>query len=293
MSEVGLVPPVFPKDPWILHLIKQSLAEDIGSGDATTLVTVTSGQNIEASIVAREEGTIAGLPLISMIFDQLDRKVQFESVLADGQKVEPGDLVARLRGPARAVLTGERTMLNYLQYLSGIATLTARFVAEVQGTHCKVLDTRKTLPGYRHLAKYATRCGGGFNHRMGLYDRIMLKDNHWATARGRIAELVARGRQDFPDLAIEVEVDNLNQLAEVLPLAVEWIMLDNFSVAETKTAVSLRDAAGSPSQLESSGNISLATIRGYALAGVDAASVGRLTHSVAALDLGLDMEAEG
>jgi len=280
----------FPHSDWTAELVRQSLTEDIGSGDATTIITTDGAVEIEARIVARQPGVIAGLPLAGIIFSELNSSVEMEMLLEDGASVNPGFEVAVMRGSAAAILTAERTVLNFLQQLSGIATLTAQYVEQVKGTRCKVLDTRKTLPGYRHLAKYAVRCGGGHNHRMGLYDRIMLKDNHWATAEGRVAELVARGRKDFPGLAIEVEVDNFTQLQQVLKLQVEWIMLDNFSFADTEKAVAMRDTAGSQTLLESSGNVKLDTIGGYARAGVDAASVGRLTHSVSALDLGLDME---
>jgi nicotinate-nucleotide pyrophosphorylase (carboxylating) len=290
VSDLDTGIPGFPAGDWTRELVRQSLFEDIGPGDATTLVTVDSDLLIEASVVARQPGTIAGMPLVAMLFNQLDSGVKVNTLVPDGKKVAPGDVVASLAGKACSILSGERTMLNFLQQLSGIATLTSRYVEKVQGTRCKVLDTRKTLPGYRHLAKYAVRCGGGFNHRMGLHDRIMLKDNHWAAAGGRIADLVARGRRDFPGMVIEVEVDNLAQLEQVLPLNVEWIMLDNFSFAETAEAVRIRDAAGSSALIESSGNVTLETIAGYAKAGSDAASVGRLTHSVSALDLGLDME---
>ena len=161
---------------------------------------------------------------------------------------------------------------------------------EVAGTSCRVLDTRKTLPGYRHLAKYAVRCGGGHNHRMGLYDRIMLKDNHWSAAGGSIAELVERSRRLHPELDLEVEVDTLEQLEEVLPLGVEWILLDNFTPEAATEAVRLRGARESTTLLEASGNVNLDTIAAFARTGVDAASVGRLTHSAPALDLGMDME---
>lgn len=280
----------FPASDWTRNLVKQSLTEDIGSGDATTIITTEGDTEIEATIVARQPGVIAGLPLAGIMFQELDSLVRIEQLVSDGQAVKPATEVAILRGPAASILTGERTLLNFLQHLSGIASLTAQYVEQVKGTSCMVLDTRKTLPGYRHLAKYAVRCGGGCNHRMGLYDRIMLKDNHWATADGRVAQLVERGRKEFPGLAIEVEVDNFSQLELVLPLKVEWIMLDNFSFADTEKAVGMRDAAGSKTLLESSGNVTLETIGGYARAGVDAASVGRLTHSVPALDLGLDMD---
>jgi len=283
----------FPNSPWARQLVQQSLLEDIGTGDATTAITTEGEVEIEARIVARQKGVVAGLPLAEIMFAELDPQVKMEKLIFDGDVVGAGDDVAVLRGPARAILTGERTLLNFLQHLSGIATLTAQYAEKVVGTKCRVLDTRKTLPGYRHLAKYAVRCGGGHNHRMGLYDRIMLKDNHWATAHGRVAELVARGRKDFPGLAIEVEVDTFAQLEQVLPLQVEWIMLDNFSFSDTEKAVEMRNSSGMKTLLESSGNVTLETIGGYARAGVDAASVGRLTHSVPALDLGLDMKQQG
>lgn len=280
----------FPHEQWTEDLVRRSLLEDIGTGDATTAVTVQPGQELTARITSREKGVVAGLPVVDVLFAQLESAVNMDVHLSDGSSVEPGDVVATLRGPAEAILTAERTVLNFLQHLSGIATLTSNYVAEVQGTHCRVLDTRKTLPGYRHLAKYAVRCGGGHNHRMGLYDRIMLKDNHWAAAEGKVADLVARSRQDFPGLDIEVEVDTLEQLDLVLPLDVQWIMLDNFSFADTEVAVARRRQSGAKVLLETSGNVTLETIGRYARTGVDAASVGRLTHSVAALDLGLDIE---
>lgn len=283
----------FPLGDWTTQLVRQSLLEDVGDGDATTRVTAPGDKNIDAIVSSRETGVVSGLPVAEVLFQELDPRVQVEILKPDGEAVEPGDSVAVLRGPAAGILTGERVLLNFLQQLSGIASLTARYVAQVAGTSCRVLDTRKTLPGYRHLAKYAVRCGGGHNHRMGLHDRIMFKDNHWATGGGAVADLVARGKALYPDLAIEIEVDTFAQLERALPLGVEWIMLDNFSHADTRTAVQMRDAAGSRSLLESSGNVTLETIRGYALAGADAASVGRLTHSVKALDLGLDMDGCG
>ncbi len=280
----------FPHGDQVRELVEMSLTEDIGTGDATTRITVAVDKFIEASIVARQPGVIAGLPLVDVLFDKLDSRVKLQALIPDGGRVEEGSVVAVLSGPAAAILTGERIMLNFLQNLSGIASLTADYVEQVQGTRCKVLDTRKTLPGFRHLAKYAVRCGGGHNHRMGLFDRIMLKDNHWAAAQGEIGDLVSRGRRQFPGLAIEVEVDTMDQFKRVLDLGVEWIMLDNFSFADTEQAVKRRDEANSSSLLESSGRVTLQTIASYARAGVDAVSVGRLTHSVPALDLGLDME---
>lgn len=280
----------FPLDPWTRELVRQSLREDVGSGDASTLVTVAADLHAEGLVVARQPGTVAGLPLVDLLFAELDPAVEVKRLLYDGTSVRPGQALVWLKGPARAILTGERTLLNFLQHLSGIATLTARYVEQVAGTRCRVLDTRKTLPGYRHLAKYAVRCGGGHNHRLGLYDRIMLKDNHWAAGGGAVEALVARSRELFPGLEIEVEVDTLAQLDRVLPLQVEWVLLDNLSAQDTAEAVRRRDAAGVATRLEASGNVNLQTIAGYARAGVDAASVGRLTHSAAALDLGLDLD---
>ncbi|MEZ4388424.1 MAG: carboxylating nicotinate-nucleotide diphosphorylase [Candidatus Krumholzibacteriia bacterium] len=277
-------------DPWLATLLDQALAEDIGGGDASTAITVAAEARARARVTAREAGVVAGLVLLAPLAARLDGAIAVELLARDGEAVAAGRTVAVLAGPAGPLLTLERTALNLLQQLSGIASLTARYVAEVAGTACQVLDTRKTVPGWRRLAKYAVRCGGGINHRFGLYDRIMLKDNHWAAGGERIDELVARGRARYPDLAIEVEVDTLAQLDRVLPLRVEWILLDNFSPAAAVEAVRRRDAADVGTLLEASGNVTLATIGEYARAGVDAASVGRLTHSAPALDLGIDME---
>ena len=282
----------FPADEWLDLLVGQSLAEDVGTGDSTTDITVSEDLQAEALVVARQTGVVAGLPLIDLLFGHLDPLVRVKRLLYDGTSVRPGQAVAWLQGPARSILTGERTMLNFLQHLGGIASLTNQYVQQVAGTGCRILDTRKTLPGYRRLAKYAVLCGGGHNHRMGLYDRVMLKDNHWAAGGGSIEELVARSRSRYPDLAIEVEVDNLEQLDRVLPIGVEWILLDNFNYADTAEAVRRKDSSGVDTLLESSGNVNLETVAHYAKAGVDAASVGRLTHSAAALDLGLDMTGE-
>ena len=273
-----------PRGNWLDTLLDQSLVEDVGSGDASTAITVAAGARGVARVVAREAGVVAGLPLLAPLFARLDREVTVDLRVWDGDRLAPGDLVAVLAGPAAALLTGERTALNFLQQLSGIASLTAQYVDAVTGTRCQVLDTRKTLPGWRALAKYAVRC------RLGLYDRIMLKDNHWAAGEGRVAELVARGRREYPELVIEVEVDSLVQLERVLPLNVEWVLLDNLSPDLVREAVARRDAAGSATRLEASGNVTLETIGEFAQAGVDACSVGRLTHSAPALDLSLEME---
>jgi len=280
----------FPAEPWLDVLIDQALREDVGSGDVSTAITVGPGARAVARLVAREAGVVAGLPLLAPLVQRLTEEVSIDLRAADGDRLAPGQVTAVLTGPAAPLLTVERTALNFLQQRSGIATLTARYVAAVAGTSCLVLDTRKTVPGWRSLAKYAVRCGGGANHRLGLYDCILLKDNHWATGGERIAELVARGRREHPHLAIEVEVDSLAQFDQVLPLAVEWILLDNFVPDTAALAVARRDRARSVTRLEASGNLTLETIGAYARAGVDACSVGRLTHSAGALDLALEME---
>jgi len=280
----------FPGGMETMVLVRAALAEDVGSGDVSTAVTVRDGATATAHLRARAEGVAAGLPLLDLVFGELDPAVRIERLVVDGTAVAPGSDLARVTGPAAAVLTGERTALNFLQHLGGIATLTARYVAAVAGTGCRVLDTRKTLPGWRALAKYAVRCGGGHNHRLGLYDRVMLKDNHWAAGGGEVAELVARARREYPGLAVEVEVDDLDQLDRVMPLDVEWILLDNFPLDQVAAAVARRDAAGARTRLEVSGNVTLQTIGACARAGADAASVGRLTHSAPALDLGLDFD---
>ena len=174
----------FPAGAWLDALVARSLQEDVGSGDVSTAVAVAAGARAAGSLCARREGVVAGLPLAAMVYRKLDPEVRLEPLVGDGEPVAPGQTLARLSGPAASLLTGERTALNFAQHLSGIATLTARYVAAVAGTRCLVLDTRKTLPGYRELAKYAVRCGGGANHRFGLFDRVLLKDNHWATGDG-------------------------------------------------------------------------------------------------------------
>jgi nicotinate-nucleotide pyrophosphorylase (carboxylating) len=282
----------FPRDAWVQTLVAQALAEDIGPGDVSTAVTAVGTTRARGTVVARAPGVVAGVPLLALVLGRLDPGCTVDVVLGDGSAVAPGDIVARVAGPAAALLTGERCALNFLQHLSGVASLTARYVAAVTGTGCRVLDTRKTVPGYRHLAKYAVRCGGGHNHRLGLYDRVMLKDNHWAAAGHAIETLVARARERYPQLPVEVEVDSLAQFDRVLPLRVEWILLDNFTPECVVVAVERRDAAGPGTLLEVSGNVTLETIRAFALAGADAASVGRLTHSAPALDLSLELELE-
>lgn len=280
----------FPVGPWLDDLVRSSLAEDRARDDVTSGLCLAPGLQVRGVVTARQQGVVAGLPLLAKVFAHLDPAVEVKGIRRDGDTISPGDVVAELAGPALGVLGGERTALNFLQNLSGIASLTSTYVAAIQGTACHILDTRKTLPGYRELAKYAVRCGGGHNHRLGLHDRIMFKDNHWLVAQAPLAELVARGRREYPKLVCEVEVDGLKQLQEVLPLSVEWILLDNFILEDVRTAVAMRDGLQAKTRLEVSGNVSLANVADYASTGVDAISVGRLTHSAPALDLGLDLD---
>ncbi len=285
----------FPESPWVGALVRQALAEDVGPGDVTTAVAVPPGAVAAGRVVARREGVVAGQPLLPLVWGALSPELSVVLLAADGDAVAPGTAVARVSGPAAPLLTGERTALNFLQHLSGIASLTARFVAAVAGTGCLVLDTRKTLPGWRALDKYAVRCGGGANHRLGLWDRVLLKDNHWVAAGGGAAAAAARARAAHPGLLVEVEVDGLEQLSAVLALDLDWVLLDNFDAAAVREAVALRDARGGSRRprLEVSGNVTLETAPLLAAAGADAVSVGRLTHSAPALDLGLDFEAGG
>jgi len=285
-------PLVFPYEDWLESLVSQSLAEDVGGGDVSTELSVMAGTRARGQIVARQAGVVAGLPVLHILYGLVSSVVNVELVVTDGDRVTAGMVLARLQGPAAALLAGERVALNFLQHLSGIATLTARYVDAVADTGCRILDTRKTVPGFRSLAKYAVRAGGGHNHRMGLYDRIMLKDNHWAASTGDMASLVARARQDYPHLAIEIEVDSLEQLATVLPLQVEWILLDNFTPQQAAMAVKAREASDPQrrTRLEASGNIDLDNVRDYAETGVEAVSIGRLTHSAPAVDVSFELE---
>ena len=268
---------------WI-QAVKQALDEDIGSGDVTTDCTIPQDRKIEATLWAKEAGIIAGLQVFAAAFRLLDADVEITCIVQDGEAVENGDRVAVVRGAARAILTAERVALNFLQRMSGIATLTHKMVQAIQGTKATILDTRKTVPGVRYLDKWAVRLGGGGNHRFGLFDMVLIKDNHIA-ACGSISEAVLQVRQcDAQNRLIEVEVKNLDELQEALTLKVDRILLDNMDLVMLKQAVELT-AGRIP--LEASGNVTLENVRSIAEAGVDYISVGRLTHSVKALDLSL------
>ncbi|MDX6516983.1 MAG: hypothetical protein QOH73_2649 [Gaiellaceae bacterium] len=268
----------------LARVITEGLAEDVGSGDVTSLA-IDPAQRCQALLVLQEEGTVAGLPAARAVFAQLDLDVAFTPLVEEGQQVdELPQALARLEGPARAILTGERLALNLLARLCGIATLTRRYVDAVAGTGVAILDTRKTTPGLRALEKYAVRCGGGRNHRFGLYDATLLKDNHVRLAGG-VGPAVERLRAQT-ELPLELEVDTLDQLEEALALGVERILLDNMSPASVRQAVA---RAAGRAELEVSGGVTLDTVRAYADAGPDFISVGALTHSARSLDVSLEV----
>ena len=273
------------------HLIDLALAEDVGAGDWTSEWTVPPDTRARARIVAKADGVIAGMDVARAVFLRVDPGLAVDVLIDDGGRVRPGDVVCTLEGPARAVLTAERVALNFLQRLSGIATLTRRFVDAVEGTGARILDTRKTAPGWRVLEKAAVRAGGGANHRVGLHDMILLKENHIAVAGG-IASAVARVReQNRHALEVEVEVRTLAELDEALEAGVERVLLDNMQLEHMRMAVARVREAPAPARLEASGNMTLERVRAVAETGVDDISVGALTHSAVALDLSLQVDA--
>ncbi len=273
------------------QLVRAALAEDIGSGDATTLATVPADAVATAVMVSREPLVVCGLPLAEAVFREVSADLNLESSTTDGRHVAKGQALLKIQGPARAILTGERVALNFVQRLSGVASLTARFVEAVAGTGAQILDTRKTTPGWRLLEKYAVQCGGGVNHRIGLYDCILIKDNHLAALRGEppnaIEAAVRRARAQFPRLTVEVEADTLEQAAQACQAGADVILLDNMSNQDLRAAVRL--IAGR-AKTEASGGVNLATVRAIAETGVNFISVGALTHSAPAVDIALDFQ---
>jgi nicotinate-nucleotide pyrophosphorylase (carboxylating) len=270
--------------PDILEVIQRALAEDIGSGDATTASIVPSGSALEGQIVAKQRGVIAGLDIVNMLYTTVDAQIKFKPLVAEGARVEKLAIVAQVSGPARGLLTAERTALNFLGRISGIATLTRQYVDAVSGTKAVILDTRKTAPGLRMVDKLAVERGGGHNHRIGLYDMILIKDNHIDFA-GSIAEAVGRVRMSESQLEIEVEARTLADVKSALELGVGRILLDNMTSEVMTEAVRL--TAGR-AQLEASGNVSLDTVRQVAETGVDFISVGALTHSAKVFDMSFE-----
>ena len=282
----NLLPELSPL--FIETAVRAALEEDLGrAGDITTQATIPAKASATAVIAAREDGVVAGLPLAHEAFRLLDSNVTFEPCVADGDRIAGGEIIARIAGPARAVLSAERVALNYLGRLSGVATLTSRFAERIAHTKAKVCDTRKTTPGLRVFEKYAVRCGGGVNHRFGLDDAVLIKDNHIAIAGGIATALRAAKAHVGHLVKIEIEVDTLAQLREVLDEGADAVLLDNMSIAQLREAVALI-AGRLP--CEASGGVTLETIAQIAETGVDLISVGALTHSARTLDLGLDID---
>jgi nicotinate-nucleotide pyrophosphorylase (carboxylating) len=263
------------------------LKEDMGRGDITTAATVRGGQQGRGRFLAKQDFVLCGLEIAEAVFSTLDGQIQIESRAFDGDSVTAGAEFARIEGPADVLLVGERTALNLLQRLSGVATLTRRFVDAVGGTHAKIVDTRKTTPGLRVLEKYAVTVGGGFNHRFGLDDGVLIKDNHIALAGG-VRRAIEMARRDVPHLMrIEVEVANEAQLREALKAGADVIMLDNMTTDEMRAAVQLIREQAPGVLIEASGSVNLETVRGIAECGVDLISVGAITHSATAIDISL------
>jgi nicotinate-nucleotide pyrophosphorylase (carboxylating) len=282
------IPAILAVDDAALHLIDLALEEDRGPGDWTTRWTVSAREKVAARVVAKADGVIAGVALAAAVFLRLDPRINFQVVRGDGEAVTAGDVVVTVGGPGRAVLTGERVALNFLQHLSGIATVTRRYVAAVAGTGTRILDTRKTTPGWRALEKAAVRAGGGENHRAGLYDMVLIKENHAAIAGG-ITEAVRRVRDhNNKGLAITVEVHSLEELDAALDAGVDRLLLDNLPTATMAAMVRRVHQLGEQRpMIEASGNMTLQRVPEVAAAGVDYISVGALTHSAQALDLSL------
>jgi nicotinate-nucleotide pyrophosphorylase (carboxylating) len=275
----------------IRRAVQVALAEDIGSGDATTLATVPANVTAKAIMRAREPLVVAGIEFAEIAFKQLSPKIGIEKKLPDGRQANAGDTLLAVSGPARAILSAERVALNFVQRLSGVATLTAQFVEAVRGTPAQILDTRKTTPGWRRFEKYAVACGGGKNHRLGLFDMILIKDNHLAALKNEkpdaVAAAIQRARKAFPKLKVEVEADTLKQVEQAVNARADFVLLDNMDLKRLRQAVKIVKVCV---KTEASGGVNLKTVRAIAETGVDFISVGALTHSARAMDIGLDFE---
>lgn len=276
-------------------IVDLALREDIGTGDITTLATVPSDRRAIAELLIKQTGVLSGMDVVRSVFERVDPTLRCSDFTANGTPVAVGDVVGRITGSARSLLTAERTALNLLQRLSGIATVTAQYVAELEGTSAHVVDTRKTGPGLRLLEKRAVADGGGRNHRFGLSDGVLIKDNHLAAVGGpdRIAKAIAQARRISPHtLKIEVEVANLTELEQALTANADIVMLDNMSIGDMTEAVRIRNRHQSAAILEASGNVTLRRLREIAETGVEFISVGALTHSAPALDISLTLQLE-
>lgn len=276
------------KDELIDDLLTLAFAEDIGDGDATTLSTIPADEMGRQHLLVKEDGILAGVDIARKVFEKFDSSLKMTVFIGDGAHVKPGDIAFVVEGPVRSLLQTERTMLNIMQRMSGIATMTDRYQSRLAGLKTKVLDTRKTTPGMRMLEKEAVKIGGGCNHRIGLFDMILIKDNHvdFAGGIGKAVEAARKWcRENGKDLRIEVEVRNTDEIRQAIAAGADRIMLDNFTPERTAEAVKIIRAEGSGIEIESSGGITLDTLRAYGEAGVDYISVGALTHSVKGLDM--------
>ncbi len=275
-----------PDSASIARIVNAALEEDIGSGDLTAQL-IPADKHASATVITREDAIICGAPWVDAVFATLDASVRIEWHVRDADRVHSNQKLCVLSGPARPLLTGERTALNFLQTLSAVATATRQFVDAIAGTQCRILDTRKTLPGLRLAQKYAVKCGGGVNHRIGLFDAILVKENHIAAA-GSIAAAAAAARQLNSRVLLEIEVENFDELRQALDAKVDRIMLDNFTLDDMRKAVQItRQHAHRDITLEASGNVDISTVRGIAETGIDFISIGALTKHVRAVDLSM------
>lgn len=281
--------PALPVDSSLIRLIQFAIHEDLGTGDITSDMCIPRESTAAARFLMKQEGVVCGMPLLSLVFRQFSSDVNIETRVNDGDVVPAGTVLATVDGPAHALLAGERTALNFLQRMSGVATLTRRYVQQIEGTTARILDTRKTIPGWRLLDKYSTRVGGAYNHRIGLFDMVMIKDNHITACGGirQAVETVTAELQDRPTMKIEVEARSLDDVVEILRCSgVHRIMFDNFSPEMVAEGVRIVEGR---LETEASGGISYQTIRLYAEAGVDYISVGAITHSATALDISMKL----
>lgn len=278
-----------PED--ILRAVRAALAEDVGSGDATTLATVPEGSESRAVMRAREPLVVAGIAFAEAAFRELAPTIRISTAMTDGAKAAAGQVLMKISGPTSAILTAERVALNFVQRLSGVATAASQYTNAIAGTAAQILDTRKTTPGWRAFEKYAVTCGGARNHRIGLFDMVLIKDNHLAALRdvkpNAVTAAVLRARMKFPHLKVEVEADTLEQVAQAAEAGADFILLDNMPPARLREAVAI--VAGR-SKTEASGGVNLQTVKTIAETGVDFISVGAITHSARAVDIGLDFE---
>ena len=273
------------------RVVQLALAEDVGGGDITTLATVPASATANAVMIAREPLVVAGLSIAEAVFGELSPAIRISRTAKEGAHVATGQSLLDISGPAQAILTGERVALNFVQRLSGIATLTRQYVDAVKGTRAQILDTRKTTPGLRRLEKYAVTCGGGHNHRVGLFDKVLIKDNHLAALQhdspNPIAAAIGRAREKYPQHQIEVEADTLEQVEQAVAAGADIVLLDNMNLVQLRVAV---QQAKGRAKTEASGGVNLASVRQIAETGVDFISVGALTHSARAADVALDFE---